>query len=202
MTKEQKPGFLNRLLGNDKVVKNMDDHNRDEVDDWAHFFYKGETIFFREENPQKALIQFERSLEIARKTGDRKAEGYSLEMLARVLPNIENNIKHLQRAIEYSETTLAISKEIDDKTLEGKGLRTLAGAHIARNDINSADLVLANGYLEKSINVFRETGNLEETANSLTALAFLLQKLGLVERAQQIAREASQIRTDLSQGNK
>jgi tetratricopeptide (TPR) repeat protein len=205
MTKEQKPGFLKRLLGKDKIVNNMDNANKEEENTWAHFFYKGETIFFREEKAHKALDLFEHSLDIARKTGDRKAEGYSLEMLGEVLPIIgkeDNDINYLHRAIKYSEAALAISHEVDDKTLEGKVLRTLAGVLMARNDINSSDLVLANEYLEKSTTIFRENGNLEETANSLTALAFLLQKLGQGEHARQIALEASRVRTNFSQRNK
>jgi tetratricopeptide (TPR) repeat protein len=184
MTKKQKLSFLNLSFGKDK-----------NDDDWTHPYHQGETSLFHEENAKKALSQFERALEISRKKGDRKGEGYSLEMLGEVLPIIEkeqDDIKYLNRAIEYSETALRISQEINDRTLEGKVLRTLAMAHMRRNDNNSAI-----EHLEKSIAVFREIGNLEEIANSLTALAFLLQKTEQVDRSQQVAREASHIRTDI-----
>jgi hypothetical protein len=100
MSKKQKPGFFNRLLGKNN------DTDKNEDDKWIHAYHMGETLLFHEENPKKALVQFKRSLEIARKTGDRKAEGYSLEMTGRILHGIDNNIKNLQKAIEYSRSIL------------------------------------------------------------------------------------------------
>ncbi|MEP6894107.1 MAG: tetratricopeptide repeat protein [Chloroflexota bacterium] len=192
---------------------------RDKEENWGDLYKQGEK-YLSERKLQKSLEQFERSLEVARKIGDRMVEGYQQKMLGAVSGEIgkeQDDINYLNKAIEHSEKAIEIAHEIDDKGLEGSVLSILGNIYMARKDMHSmssmvgteekpmmrisgdgiqkfvGDNMLATECYEKSVAVFREIGDADNTANSLFLMAISLKEMGQSDRALLAVREASQI---------
>lgn len=89
-----------------------------------------------------------------------------------------NDIGQLEKAIEYYEQALAISREIRDQFAEGNHLGNLGLAYSAISQFEKAI-----GYFEKAIPISRKTGNQRGEANHLNNLGDAYFRLSQVEKA-------------------
>jgi tetratricopeptide (TPR) repeat protein len=99
----------------------------------------------------QAITFYERSLEIARRIGDKSREGNILSNLGLVYAQSGET----SQAIEFYERALAIAKEIGDQAVEGNAFGNLGLASIDLGDINRAVK-----YFEIQLHISSEIGDL------------------------------------------
>lgn len=154
--------------------------------------------------------------EIGNRAGIGKQSG-NLAMAYRVLGITQNDIKYLNKGIEYGEQALRISHEVKDKVMEANALNDLGNIYSARSDQSDpvtivgandnpvlrlsaegiqgffGDATKAIECLEKAADAFREVGDQEMVGSSLFMLAFTLAKTGHNDRAVKVAHDAAKV---------
>jgi tetratricopeptide (TPR) repeat protein len=167
---------------------------------------------------KEAISKFMRAEKIFEEIGDRTDKGKqsgNLAMAYRGLAITQNDIRCLDKGIEYGEEALKISREVNDKVMEANALSDLGNlysiridkskpASIAGTEDNSvlqlstdgiqhffSDAIRAIECLEEAADAFRKLDNQAMTGNSLFMLAVTLAKTGHNDRALTVAHEAA-----------
>jgi tetratricopeptide (TPR) repeat protein len=112
---------------------------------------------------------FERSLELARASRDRKAEANALSLLARVFQATND----FDRAGKYLQQCLSIRRDLEDGQGEASTLRSLGQIRLQQGQ-----LLVARRYFEQSLERTREIGDHEGEANALQELGTLARTTG------------------------
>jgi CHAT domain-containing protein/Tfp pilus assembly protein PilF len=89
---------------------------------------------YRNGQYQNALETYQQVLEIYRKTGDKKGESTSLQLIGAVY----NNLAQYAQAIQFYQEALAIYREINDQTGEASILNSLGGAYQQQGQYSQA----------------------------------------------------------------
>jgi len=118
------------------------------------------------QHPQERIRWLEPALEVARRRGDRQAEGVHLANLGRAYADQGAT----RRAMEYYEQALRIAREIPDRREEGQVLVSLG-----RACADQRQTCRAVGYFEQALRIAREIGDRRGEGQALGSLgsAFL-----------------------------
>ncbi|GJD19283.1 TPR domain protein [Rivularia sp. IAM M-261] len=117
------------LAANDLVVKHtlaQTATSSDKKVEADKFFQEGVQQFRRGEYP-KALLTYQRVLEIRRQLGDKAGIGQTLNNIGQVY----NGLIQQEKALEFLQQALTIRREIKDRVGEGETLDTLGGVYLA-----------------------------------------------------------------------
>lgn len=170
----------------------------------------------------EAVSIFMRAGKLFKEMGDRAGMGKqsgNLAMAYRVLGITQNDVRYLNKGIEYGEQALKISREVEDKVMEANALSDLGNLYSARIDKSEpasivgteenpmlhlssegiqhfvGDSMRAIEYLERATDAFREIGDQEMVGSSLFMLAVTLSMTGHRDRALTVAKDAAKILT-------
>jgi tetratricopeptide (TPR) repeat protein len=123
----------------------------------------------------------ERSLELKRKIGHRRAEHITLHNLGMVADRLGN----FSEALDYLEQVLRFVNEMGDRDGEGDALLALGKVAFHLGDHNRA-----KACLEKALSITREIDSKISECDVLASLAYLAHRLGDDQAAYQLSQEA------------
>lgn len=122
----------------------------------------------------KAILFFEKQLDITRKTNDRRGEGGALNNLGEAYRLLGD----AQKAIHYYEQSLMIKREIGDRRGEGNTIGNIGSTHLQLGNIS-----LAIDQYEKALVIKREMGDTLSVAMFSSNLAIAFAKDNQMEKA-------------------
>ncbi|MDZ8066340.1 MAG: tetratricopeptide repeat protein [Nostoc sp. DedQUE08] len=126
--------------------------------------------------------------------GDRENWNYRASLTS--LGNAYNRLGQYQRAIEFFQQSLEISKEISDRNGEGASLGNLGNAY---NSLGQYQRAIE--FYQQSLEISRETGNRNSEGASLCNLGNAYNSLGQYQRAIEFCQQSLKIFRDISDCN-
>ncbi|AFZ24263.1 putative transcriptional regulator [Cylindrospermum stagnale PCC 7417] len=136
---------------------------------------------------QQAITYHQKSLQIAKKIGDRYGEGSSIIGLG----NAHNSLGQYQQAIDYYQQSLQINREMGDRSGEGFSLNNLGAVYN-----NWEQYQQAIDFLQQSLHIFKEIDDrsgestcLGNLGNAYDCLGQYLQAIHFFQQSLQINRE-------------
>lgn len=121
-----------------------------------------------------ALEHFGRSLDLARRAGDRMMEESALGSLG----NAEMNLGEIGRAVEFYGQALEIAERIGDRRGITTTLGNLGIAHARRGELDRA-----LGFLKRELEILSQSGDVRGAGQTLNNIGVILISLGRFDEA-------------------
>jgi tetratricopeptide (TPR) repeat protein len=137
---------------------------------------------------EQAQANFERALELSRRSGHRKGEADALNNLGIVF----RYQRQFPEALTYYQQALDLQRAIGDRAGEGASLGNMAQVIQGAGDYGQAGT-----YLSQALDIQRAIGNRWNEINTWTDLGLLYQELGELERAQECLQQGLAISQEI-----
>lgn len=137
----------------------------------------------------KALIHYQKSVDISMKTGDMKSVADSLGEMGIIWKNVGD----YHKALTYYQQSMEIAEKINDKKSIAVALHNIGNVF---DYMGHYDEALA--HLQKSMKISEETGEIIEVSNSLHQMGVVYQHKGLYDAAMSCYQKALEISAEFN----